>query len=157
MKGINLNLLPIELDEIIKLDESYYQNTSIIKMDEFKVKGKIFYNLSDEVEINVEVKGNIYLEDSITLEEIKYPISLNIEEILEENREFTDNCYEKSKNILDINEFLWENIVLEVPISLTNNSGVNIKGNGWELNKKEDEEIVDSRLGKLKDLFKGGE
>ena len=68
MEKLNLNLLPIELDENIIFDESYYKNTDIIKMDSFHIKGEIFYNLSDEIEINLNVEGNIYLNDAITLE-----------------------------------------------------------------------------------------
>ena len=157
MEKLNLNLLPIELDENIIFDESYYKNTDIIKMDSFHIKGKIFYNLSDEIEINLNVEGNIYLNDAITLEEIKYPINININEILSNSEENSNEFYEKNKNILDINEFLWENIVLEVPISLTKKSGTNIKGNGWELNKKSNEEEIDPRLAKLNEIFKGGE
>lgn len=157
MEKLNLNLLPIELDENIIFDESYYKNTDIIKMDSFHIKGEIFYNLSDEIEINLNVEGNIYLNDAITLEEIKYPINININEILSNSEENSNEFYEKNKNILDINEFLWENIVLEVPISLTKKSGTNIKGNGWELNKKSNEEEIDPRLAKLNEIFKGGE
>ena len=73
------------------------------------------------------------------------------------SEENSNEFYEKNKNILDINEFLWENIVLEVPISLTKKSGTNIKGNGWELNKKSNEEEIDPRLAKLNEIFKGGE
>ena len=65
--------------------------------------------------------------------------------------------FEKSKNTLDKLEFLWENIVLEVPISLTNNSGTTLRGEGWELNNDSDEDEIDPRLAKLNDLFKGGE
>ena len=32
-----------------------------------------------------------------------------------------------------------------------------MQGDGWELNKDDDEEKVDPRLAKLNDLFKGGE
>ena len=157
MEKLNLNLLPIELDENIIFDESYYKNTDIIKMDSFHIKGEIFYNLSDEIETNLNVEGNIYLNDAITLEEIKYPINININEILSNSEENSNEFYEKNKNILDINEFLWENIVLEVPISLTKKSGTNLKGNGWELNKKSNEEEIDPRLAKLNEIFKGGE
>ena len=47
MHYINLNLLPITLDEDITFPESYYENTSIKKMDNFHVTGVIKYNLSE--------------------------------------------------------------------------------------------------------------
>ncbi len=153
---INLNLLPINLDQDIEFANSYFENTSIKKMEKFHIKGVIKYNLSDEIEIDLNVNGNIYLEDAITLEDVLYPISLNIQENLSDFSSINAQYLEKDKNILDIIEFLWENIVLEVPISYTTSSGVLLKGNGWELNGiKEDE--IDPQLAKLKDLFKGGE
>lgn len=157
MNYINLNLLPVELDEDINFPPEYYASTSIKRLENFHVKGNIKYNLSDEVAINLHVTGDMILIDAITLEEVKYPIDLNINEILDDLAEENGQYFEKNKNILDKLEFLWENIVLEVPISFTKASGKNLKGDGWELNKDSDEEEIDPRLAKLNDLFKGGE
>ena len=157
MHYINLNLLPITLDEDITFPESYYENTSIKKMDNFHVTGVIKYNLSEEVEISLHVTGNIYLEDAITLEEVLYPLDIHISGLLADYLEENGNYLEKNQNILDKLEFLWENIVLEVPISFTKQSGVKLSGNGWELNSDKKEDDSDPRLAKLNDLFKGGE
>ena len=78
-------------------------------------------------------------------------------EILEENDENLTKYFEKSQNILDIIEFLWENIVLEVPIRVTNTTGVHLKGQGWELNSEKKDDGLDPRFEKLNELFKGGE
>lgn len=56
------------------------------------------------------------------------------------------NILKKSQNMLDIIEFLWENIVLEVPIRVTGSAGVNMKGNGWELNSKNEDDGLDPSL-----------
>ena len=37
------------------------------------------------------------------------------------------------QNMLDIIELLWENIILEVPISLTKSPNLELKGDGWVL------------------------
>ena len=100
MHYINLNLLPITLDEDITFPESYYKNTSIKKMDNFHVTGVIKYNLSEEVEISLHVTGNIYLEDAITLEEVLYPIAIDIDENLSDLDGENDKFFEKSKNTL---------------------------------------------------------
>lgn len=157
MNYINLNLLPVELDEDVTFPEEFYKNTDITQMDNFHVTGVVKYNLSDEVEINLHVTGNIHLKDAITLDDITYPIDINIAENLSELEGESEKFFEKSKNTLDKLEFLWENIVLEVPISLTNNSGATLRGEGWELNNDSDEDEIDPRLAKLNDLFKGGE
>ena len=156
MNYINLNLLPIKLDEDVVFPKSFYENMDILDMTDFHVNGEIKYNLSDEVEVDLHVTGNIHLKDAITLEDVIYPIDLKIVENLNNLEGESEKVFEKSKNILDKLEFLWENIVLEVPISVTNNSGATLSGDGWELNGN-NEEKSDPRLAKLNDLFKGGE
>ena len=130
----NLNLLPFKLDNDIVIDEKYYENTQVKSIKDLHVTGKIDYNLSDEVEINLHVIGTLVLEDSNTLELIDYPIDINIAENLNDLDGESTYFYEKSKNMLDIIEFLWENIVLEVPISVTTSKNITLKGNGWEYN-----------------------
>ncbi len=154
---VNLNLLPFNLDEKIKIPSDFYKNTSIKDLSEVKVKGIIKYNLSDEIEIILDVNGEMILNDAITNDPIKYPFSIKIDEILDENDANNEKYFEKSQNILDIIEFLWENIVLEVPIRVTSSTGVNLKGEGWELNSKNEDDGLDPRFEKLNELFKGGE
>lgn len=157
MNYINLNLLPVKLDEDIEFPKSFYENMGILDMTDFHVKGEIKYNLSDEVEVDLQVTGKIHLQDAITLDSIIYPIDMKIEKNLNDLEGESEKFFEKSKNTLDKLEFLWENIVLEVPISVTNNSGATLSGEGWELNGSNNEESIDPRFAKLNDLFKGGE
>ncbi len=152
MNEIDLNILPRYIDEDIEFSSNYYENTDIIRLENIHIKGDVDYNLSDELEINLKVTGTMILSDAITLEEITSPIDLEISEILDKSAKY----YKNEQNTLDKLEFLWENIVLEIPISLTRNSGVNLKGEGWELNREEQDEI-NPELAKLKDIFKGGE
>ncbi len=151
-KEINLNFLPEHLDEDITFPEEFYENTDIIRLEDIHVVGDVFYNLSDEIEANIRITGKMILKDAITLEEISKNLDIDIVEILEKTAKY----YKKEQNTLDKLEFLWENIVLEVPISLTKSSGINLKGEGWELNRDEDDDI-NPELAKLKDIFKGGE
>ena len=117
---INLNLLPKVFDEDIIIPEDFYKGTSIKDLSKVKVVGSIKYNVIDEVVIDLDVSGEMLLIDAITNEPIKYPFSIKILENLAEIDENDAKYLEKSKNILDIIEFLWENIVLEVPIRITN-------------------------------------
>ncbi len=154
---LNLNILPIYLDEDVFFDPKYYENTAVVDLKDFHIKGVIKYNLGDEIEIDLHVTGKMYLVDAITLERVIYPIDLKIQENLSETGDESAKYYEKSKNTLDKLEFLWENIVLEVPISFTSSPGVSMSGDGWELNGGYDEEDKNTPLAKLNDLFKGGE
>ena len=148
---INLNLLPQRIDEDIVFPEEFYKDTDIVRLEDMHVVGDIFYNLSDEIEVNMHVVGKMILKDAITLEEIVQNIDFDIDDIVDKSAKY----YQNEQNTLDKLEFLWENIVLEIPISLTNNSGIKLKGEGWELNCEE--ENVNPELAKLKDIFKGGE
>lgn len=145
---INLNVLPIEIDDFYEIPREFYENTSIVELSKVMVKGLIKYNLSDEVEVNLEVSGVMKLNDSVTNELIDYPFSLKIEENLQE---IDGNC----ENTLDIIEFLWENIVLEVPIAVTNSSGAKLSGDGWCLNREDNN--INPEFAKLSELIKGGE
>ena len=150
-RKINLNFLPISIDEDIIFPDIFLENTDIVRLEDIHAEGDIFYNLSDEIEARIHLTGKMILKDAITLEEIPKNLDIEIDEILEKTAKYHEN----EQNTLDKLEFLWENIVLEVPISLTNNSGIKLKGEGWELNREE--ETGNPELAKLKDIFKGGE
>lgn len=154
---INLNLLPKVFDEEIDIPKSYYENTSIKGLSSIKVVGNIKYNVIDEVVINLDVNGEMELVDAITNELVKYPFSIKIDENLAEIDENDAKYLEKSQNTLDIIEFLWENIVLEVPIRVTRSTGVSLHGDGWQLNEDENKDKIDPRFQKLDEFFKGGE
>ena len=72
------------------------------------------------------------LEDGLTLELIDHPFNFKIDDVISSLGEEINKSLENNQNILDINELLWENIVLEVPISITKNKEIELKGNGWE-------------------------
>ena len=156
---VNLNTLykPFLIDALVEIPTEYYENTTIKDLKQVYAKGKVYYNLSDEIEVLMDVSGIMILEDAITLESIEYPFSFQIEEILDEKSGENSEYLKKDKNILDIIEFLWENIVLEVPISVTKASNIEKTGNGWQLNGKVSGDNLDPRLTKLSELTKGGE
>lgn len=75
------------------------------------------------------------LQDAITLEEIDYPFEIHIDEVFDENNENLQDNSLNLTNTLDIMSFLWQNIVLEVPIRVKKkeNEDISLKGEGWEL------------------------
>jgi uncharacterized metal-binding protein YceD (DUF177 family) len=153
---VNLNMLPFKIDEDFKVSQELLQKMDILDTD-LHVTGSINYDLSDNIITDLIVTGNIYLKDAVNLEKVKYPINIKIVENLSEFDNSSAIFDEFNKNLLDLSEFLWENIVLEVPISFSTSSGTNLKGEGWELNKAVDEENTDERFAKLNEIFKGGE
>ena len=122
----------IVIDDIVSFGEEYIKNTPIKRLDNIKIKGRAYYSVTNEIIFECHVEGNMILEDAITLEPVEYPLNLDIKEILGENTEEFNKNEEKTLDIIDI---LWQNIVLEVPISVRANPDkkYDLKGEGWEL------------------------
>ena len=151
-----LNVSDILIDDSLIIDGELYKNTSIKELKPVNIKGKIFYNISDEIELDLDVEGIMVLEDSITLDPIDYPYSFHINEIISSENEEIKEYYQNSKNTLDIMPILWQNIVLEVPISITNNEDAHLEGDGWKLIDEENNENIDPRLAELSKLLDEG-
>ena len=113
------------------IDNSYYANTDIIRLSSIKVEGSISRRENDDFILDDYVKcrisGEMILADSISLEEVNYPFSIKYEDFVSEN------C-RKNENSIDILLFLWENIVLEVPLQFTKVEDLSkFHGDGWKL------------------------
>ena len=128
----------IDITNTYTIPKEYYESTSVEKIENIKVTGKVYMASSiddaDEEEdyIKAKIEGNIILTDSISLEPVSYPISIDFDDILEQN------C-KKDENTLDIFQFLWENIVLEVPLRFTKVSDLSkFHGDGWKLVSEDD-------------------
>ena len=134
------------------IPNSYYEFSDILELKNIEVRGKITLALQEDLEemeyINCKIKGIVKVEDSITLEPVDYEISIEYDDFVDEN------C-KKNENTLDIFEFLWENIVLEVPLQFTKVQDLNqFKGDGWKL-VSEDE--LTNTNNPFKDLLKNQE
>lgn len=135
--NIDLSLLhsntvsEIDVSGDYDIDASYYEDSDVIKIDRVKVNGKIYRDEDEEGDltdyIECSMTGEMIIPDSISLEEVSYPFQIEYDDILEEN------C-KKSENTLDIFQFLWENIVLEVPLQFTKVEDLSkFHGDGWKL------------------------
>ena len=145
---IDLNELNYKKQINIDADVNFEQLINTIKkVNNAHFKGLIFINAADELKLEGDLKATLVLYDAVDLSDYDYPIDINIDEILD-----------LKQKTLDINEILWENIVLEVPIRVTKHDSSNLKGEGWEVkNEKSKDNEIDPRLEKLQELFKGGE
>ena len=137
----------LKLDETLEYEEEFYSKSSIKKLDPVKVVGSLSINDLDELNLALNITGIMYLEDAITLELIEYPFNIEIEETIDNNDEYF--CIENNK--MDLKEFVWKNIVLEIPIRVVKDSSVEqqMEGDGWSLNKETEEESVFSKLNEL--------
>ncbi len=141
----------IIIDDIISFGDEYIKKTPIQKLDNVKVKGKAYYSVTNEIVFDCIVEGKMVLLDAIDLKPLDYPFHLEISEVLSEKNDEKD---EKELKKLDIIDILWQNIVLEVPISVRKepNKKYHLKGDGWEL-VDEERKKLDPRLAPLLELL----
>lgn len=121
----------IDIGGLYNIDPNYFEGANVIDLDEIEVIGKVYKDENEVGElvdyIQCSIKGNMVISDSISLDRVNYPFSIEYDDIIE------GNC-KKSENILDIFQFLWENIVLEVPLKFTKVEDLSeFHGDGWKL------------------------
>ena len=156
--NIDLSLLhsqtikEIKIDGIYSIPKEYYTDNTVIKAENINVIGKVYMSPSiDDIDelvdhIQAKITGCLIIEDSISLEPLEYPISIEYDDILEEN------C-KKNENTLDIFQFLWENIVLEIPLQFTKVEDLSkFHGDGWRLISEE--ELKTSKNNPFSELLK---
>lgn len=154
---IDLSRIPekgIEINQDFSFDEDFISKTSIQELNDVHVEGKIYYDVTREIKISLTVDGKMVLLDAIDLQPIDYPFHIDILEVLRENDQYLEDNSLNLENSLDIMNFLWENIVLEVPIRVVKdeNKHVSLQGEGWEL-IDENTKKVDPRLAPLAALL----
>ncbi len=141
----------IVIDDVVSFGPEYIENTSIQQLENVKVSGRAYYSVTNEIVFDCKVDGSFVLLDALTLEPCDYPFSIEISEILSENASELNRNELKTLDIMDI---LWQNIVLEVPISVRKNpeKEYSLEGEGWEL-VNEERPKLDPRLAPLLELL----
>ena len=146
---IDLSRLHQDLEEFLSIDgeyeipKDYYENSDVVRLDPVTVTGEITKEDEEHEHITCNVKGNMILLDSISNEEVDYPFEFSYDDIVEEN------CKKDEKN-LDILLFLWENIVLEVPLQFTKVRDLSkFHGDGWKLISEEEHNLQNNPFSEL--------
>lgn len=123
----------IDITNTYTIPKEYFENTDVLALNDIKVEGIIYQGISEDDPdesteyIKCQISGEMTIADSISLEPVEYPFSLEYDDIIEEN------C-KKNENTLDIFQFLWENIVLEIPLQFTKVKDLSkFHGDGWKL------------------------
>ena len=144
----------IDITDTYSIPNTYFGTTGIKKLDNIKVTGYVYLapsedDIDEEVDnINCKIEGNMIIEDSISLELVEYPFTIEYDDIIEEN------C-KKNEKTLDIFQFLWENIVLEVPLQFTKVKDFSkFKGDGWRLVSENELTTTNNPFSELLDKMK---
>ena len=141
---IDLNKLiyqdKILIDEIIDYSKEYLENTDIISLDNVKVQGSIYVDYEKNNVIELNVVGTMILTDAITTDPVPYVFTIEIAENLE-----------NSLKTLDLIEFLWHYIVLEIPIRYSTSDAQELKDKYANVYLEEEVREVNNPF---KDFFK---
>ena len=141
---IDLNKLiyqdKILIDETIDYSKEYLENTDIISLDNVKVQGSIYVDYEKKNVIELNVVGTMILTDAITTDPVPYDFTIEIAENLE-----------NSLKTLDLIEFLWHYIVLEIPIRYSTSDAQELKDKYANVYLEEEVREVNNPF---KDFFK---
>jgi len=129
----------IELDELfchntdkIIIDEDVlfteeYTSSDIQELKNVHFSGLIRESSDTTIKLEGTLTGTMVMEDSISLEDVDYSFSCEIDENL-------DEILENNQNTIDILEILWQNIVLEIPLKFTIVEDLSkYQGDGWKV------------------------
>ena len=120
------------INDTIIIPKSYYENSGVLDIKNLQVNGRFYYDSENELWGDFDIDGILIIKDSISDEDVEYPISIKYSDIL-------DETLKKDENTLDLFEFLWENIVLEIPLKFTKVMDLTeFHGDGWKLISEED-------------------
>jgi uncharacterized metal-binding protein YceD (DUF177 family) len=134
----NLDVINIRVD--VSFDEEQLKRANIRCLKDTVFNGKVRKLYDDEYELEGNINGVMVLSDDITLEDVDYKFDISILESFNDLDENLDNNLKIINNKLDISEYLWQNIVLEVPSKIVSdkNKDIKLEGNGWRLVTEEE-------------------
>ena len=130
----------ILIDDTISYSKDYLKDSDILELNNIKVNGSIYVDYEKNNVIELKVKGTMMITDAITTETVPYDFEIEIEEILE-----------NSLKTLDLIEFLWHYIVLEIPIRYSTSDAQELKDKYANVYLEEEVREVNNPF---KDFFK---
>ena len=114
----------------VDIPKEMLSNSRIDELKDIKIDGNICLNEDNELVLEGKLLGTMVLKDDLTLEPVDYEFKTDFEEILN-----------KSENVLDITDILWQNILVEIPSKVRSTSeDINLSGDGWRLMSEEEYE-----------------
>lgn len=118
----------IRINEEVIFPNELLENTRIYELINTKFDGVITFDYDEELLLKGTLSGLMILEDDLTLEKIKREFSLDILENMQ-------NYEQNQQNSIDIMPILWQNIVVEVPMRVTNSEikDIKVQGDGWKV------------------------
>lgn len=134
-----INLLELDNNDILIEDyisfNDKFTHPEIKGLKDIFVRGIISKDDYEDINLNLNVKGKMLIEDSISLNDIFYEFNCDIDEIYEKE-------IKKDDKTIDISDILWQNIILEIPLRYTEIKDYSkFQGDGWKLISEEESKI----------------
>ena len=105
---------PLEFSGVTRYDE-YALTSDIIRIDEVKYHGTCLALSDDYFRFDIHIETVLYLEDARTLEDVAYPINLDVTEYFGKDPDDEESRFVE-KNTVDLYDVIWENILIEKPM-----------------------------------------
>lgn len=138
--NIDITRLRSNFDKSVTINEEVndistgLDGTDIKKIKNLKINGYIDRDVLDEEHIYLKIEGTLILECAITLKEVEYPVSIEIDDnYIDLMSEIGENV-KNITNSLDIWPIVWHNVLLVVPMRVVSPGAEAevLKGEGWE-------------------------
>ncbi len=156
---IDLNKVPIRKMSYkgkVEIPKEFYEKMDILDIKNVILEFKIDIDANQDEVLYLKSTGEFILSDARDLKPLSYPFKIELEEKLNPDSEIYGRFLENSQNTLDIMTILWENIVLEKPISYTVCDSLknNEENTGWRVvGDEDDDQSIDPRLAPLMELL----
>lgn len=122
-KLLNNSIYSQKIDSTVTIPYELYKDSLIDNLKDIHLKGTISFDEDYNLTINASLKGIMTLKDDLTLSPVDYNFQTELEEILDKN-----------KNILDITDVLWQNILVEIPSKVrSTDEDIELSGDGWRI------------------------
>ena len=150
MKFMNIDITKLRsnFEKIINIDEEVnnitegLEGTDIKRIKNLKISGYIDRDVMDEYHIYLKIEGTLILECAITLKDVEYPVSIEIDDNYEDLMAEIGENVKNITNSLDIWPIVWHNVLLVVPMRVVSPGAEAevTKGDGWEFISAENNE-----------------
>ena len=146
----------LEVSGEVIIPDNMFLGTEVRALRDVNFSGSITKLCDGDYQISGKLSGIMILPDDITLEDTEVKFLSDIEE------NFSEFCKQEEKNLeiiqnrLDITEFLWQNILVEIPLKVVGekSASMTLKGDGWRLITEEELEKEKSNNSPFSELSK---
>ena len=154
---VNGSVFEVSIDGEVVIPVDYLNGTSIRRLFNTSFHGKLLRLSDSDYQLCGNLEGVMVLPDDITLEDVDYSYDIRLEEDFSEFDK--DSDLQIIQNRLDITDFLWQNILVEVPLKVKNdkNEHLTLEGDGWRFITEDDlKKSNDSPFDELSKMFDSG-